>query len=66
MRVDASTGAIANLISASPLGGTERDVLLTVARPEGLFYMVFIAPSQGFDQVRNAFDHMVQSIRFRR
>jgi hypothetical protein len=65
VRVNGSTGAIANLISASPFGGTERDVLLTVARPEGLFYMVFIAPSQGFDQVQNAFDHMVRSIRFR-
>ena len=66
VRVDGSTGAIANLTSASPLGGTERDVLLTVARPEGLFYMVFIAPSQGFDQIQHAFDRMVQSIRFRR
>jgi beta-barrel assembly-enhancing protease len=66
VRVDGSAGSIADLISPSPLGGTERDVLLAVARPEGLFYMVFIAPSQGFDQVQNAFDQMVRSIRFRR
>jgi hypothetical protein len=65
VRVDGSPGAVATLISASPMGGSERDVILTVARPEGLFYMVFIAPNQHFDQVQNAFEQMLQSIRFR-
>jgi hypothetical protein len=65
VQVDGSAGAVATLISASPFGGTERNVILTVARPEGLFYMVFIAPNQHFDQIQSAFERMVQSIRFR-
>jgi hypothetical protein len=35
-----------------------------VQRPEGLFYMVFIAPQQEFSQLQAVFDRMVQSIRF--
>jgi hypothetical protein len=65
VRVDGAPGLVTTLTSASPFGGTERDVLLTVARPEGLFYMVFIAPNQYFDQAQSAFDRMLQSIRFR-
>lgn len=64
-RVSGSPGAIAELVSASPFGGQERSVLLTVARPEGLFYMVFIAPNQHFQQVQGAFGQMVNSVRFR-
>ncbi len=62
---DGSAGAVATLASESPFGGTEKDVILTVARPEGLFYMVFIAPNQDFDQFQGAFDQMMRSIRFR-
>jgi hypothetical protein len=52
------------LDSQSPFGGVERDVLLTVSRPQGVFYMVFIAPDQNFDQFQPAFQRMVDSIRF--
>jgi beta-barrel assembly-enhancing protease len=65
-RVAGSRGAIAEVVSASPFGGAERSVLLTVARPEGLFYMVFIAPDQHFQSVQGAFGEMVNSIQFRR
>jgi hypothetical protein len=65
VNVSGHPGLITELVSASPYGGRERDVLLTVARPEGLFYMVFIAPEQGWRQIEPAFNHMVQSIRFR-
>jgi hypothetical protein len=65
IRVDGSPGAVTTLAGSSPFGGTERDVLVTVMRPEGLFYMVFIAPNQYFDQAQNAFDRMVASLRFR-
>lgn len=65
VRVEGSPGAVAQLIGSSPFGGAEKSVLLTVARPEGLFYMVFIAPDQYFGQAQSAFDEMVRSIRFR-
>ena len=58
-------GLMTELVSASPFGGAERDVLLTVARPEGVFYMVFVAPDRGWAQIQPAFQQMVQSIRFR-
>ena len=65
VQVDGSTGAVAELVSASPFGGREKSVLLTVARPSGLFYMVFIAPESHFGGVQAAFETMVRSIRFR-
>jgi hypothetical protein len=40
-------------------------MLLTVARPEGLFYMVFVAPQNQFSQLGGAFEPIVQSIQFR-
>jgi predicted Zn-dependent protease len=58
-------GQVIGLRSRSPYGGNEVDMLLTVPRPEGLFYMVFIAPEQHWGQVQGAFEQMVQSIRFR-
>jgi hypothetical protein len=63
-RVDGQNALITILSSTSPFGGEEVDALLTVARPEGLFYMVFIAPRQDFDQLQATFDQMVRSIDF--
>lgn len=48
----------------SPFGGTETDLLVTVARPEGLFYLIFISADKDANQTRPMFDHMVQSFRF--
>ncbi len=56
---------IVGLTGASPYGGAERNVLLTVQRPDGLFYMVFVGPEQGFNQLQPAFERMAQSIQFR-
>jgi len=64
VRVANHEGLVTTLQSASPYGGTETDALLTVTTPQGLFYMVFIAPAQQFGQLQNTFDQMVQSIRF--
>jgi hypothetical protein len=60
-----SPGLIVGLTGSSPYGGAERDILLTVQRPDGLFYMVFVGPEQGFQQLQPAFEHMAQSIQFR-
>lgn len=65
VRVDGQQGMITNLTSDSPFGSTERDVLLTVSRPEGLFYLVFVAPENQFGQLQGTFNEMLNSIRFR-
>ena len=52
------------LETGSPYGGAETDALLTVMRPEGLFYMVFIAPQRNFSSLQGAFEQMLNSIRF--
>jgi predicted Zn-dependent protease len=53
------------LNSRSPFGGGEVDVLVTVERPQGLFYMVFIAPKAEFDKVQAVFEDVLRSVRFR-
>jgi hypothetical protein len=64
MRVNGSQGLVTELTSQSPFGGTERDLLVTVARPEGLFYVVFVGPEQNWGQLQGAFDHMLRTLRF--
>jgi hypothetical protein len=41
-------------------------MLLTVPRPEGIFYMVFVAPDNRFDQLSGPFQQMVDSLQFSR
>ncbi len=53
------------LNSRSPFGGGEVDVLVTVERPQGLFYMVFIAPKSQFEKVQPVFEDVLRSVRFR-
>ncbi|MGO9230202.1 MAG: M48 family metallopeptidase [Bryobacteraceae bacterium] len=55
---------ITPLSSDSPFGGAETDMLLTVARPEGLFHLIFISPERNWGEAHLTFEHMVQSIRF--
>jgi len=64
VNVAGNPGLLTNMVSASPYGGTERDVVLTVMRPEGLFYMVFVSPEQSSAQLGDTFNQMLQSIRF--
>ncbi|HTS47108.1 MAG TPA: M48 family metalloprotease [Bryobacteraceae bacterium] len=42
----------------------EVDVLVTVGRPEGLFYVVFVAPESEFDRAQETFEKVLTSIRF--
>lgn len=63
-RVSGSDGLITTMTSTSPYGGEERDELLTIMRPEGLFYMVFVAPSKSFQQLQPTFEAMRTSLRF--
>lgn len=63
-RVGGSQGLVTTLYNQSPLGGREVDLLVTVARPEGLFYMIFIAPEQEFGKLQSVFEQMLRSVRF--
>jgi len=65
-RVDGQPGLLTTLSAASPYGGAETDYLLTVAQPQGLFYMIFVGPRSQFDQLSGVFDQMLRSLRFRR
>ena len=65
IRVGGYTGLSRIFVNDSPAGGRETDWLVTVLRPEGLAYFVFVAPEREFDQYRAAFQQIIQSIRFR-
>jgi len=62
--LDQQPALITALASNSPFGGAETDMLVTVARPEGLFHLIFMAPEKDWNEAHLAFEHMVQSIRF--
>lgn len=65
-RVDNQPAIETTLTSQSPYQGqTEVDRLVTVARAEGLFYLVFIAPSSESNAVGGVLEKMLQSLRFR-
>jgi len=62
--VDKQPALTTQLASSSPFGGNETDMLVTVARPQGLFHLIFISPDREWNQTHLTFDHMVQSIHF--
>jgi beta-barrel assembly-enhancing protease len=66
IQVAGQPALLSTLYSRSPYRGQQQevDVLATVARPEGLFYVVFIAPQSLFDQVQPAFEDILRSVRF--
>jgi Zn-dependent protease with chaperone function len=65
VQVNGSPGLVTTFSARSPQGGVERDVLLTVARPEGIFYMILVGPESSFAQLEPAFQKMLDSIQFR-
>jgi beta-barrel assembly-enhancing protease len=48
----------------SPAGGHESDWLVTVFRPEGLVYIVCVAPEAEYDKFERAFANILDSVRF--
>jgi predicted Zn-dependent protease len=65
-RINGNAGMITMLSSTSPLNGqAESDAVLTVARPEGLFYMVFIAPTSEFQNLESIYNQVIRSVQFR-
>jgi Zn-dependent protease with chaperone function len=65
-RVDNQPAIVTSLTSQSPYQGeTEVDQLVTVARPEGLFYLVFISPASESGAVGGVLENMLRSLKFR-
>ena len=65
MRVDGYPALVTTLNATSPFQGeTEVDQLVTVARPQGLWYLVFISPQSEARDIQPVFDQMLRSIRF--
>jgi peptidase M48-like protein len=58
------SGLITALASNSPFGGNEVDWLVTVMRPQGLFYVVFIAPEKDSERLQDTLQKMLDSLRF--
>lgn len=64
-RVNGQPALITTLQLQWPFAGeTEIDTLITTARPEGLFFVVLIAPQSLGRNMQRAFDAMISSIRF--
>jgi Zn-dependent protease with chaperone function len=64
IRVGGLPALATTLINASALGGNEIDYLVTVLRPEGMIYFVFVAPEKDFAKYERTFGDMTNSIRF--
>jgi predicted Zn-dependent protease len=65
IQVGDAAALLTTLYSSSPYSGErEVDALVTVTRPEGLFYIVFIAPQSEFDRIQTAFEEILRSVRF--
>ena len=65
IRVDRRPAYSLLLENPSPIQGEkERDWLVTVRRPKGLFYAIFVAPQEGFPAYRPTFEVMLGSIQF--
>jgi len=65
IRVDGQRALSTELSNDSPLGGRETDWLVTVERPEGLLFFVFVAPDGDFQSYNHTFRVMLDSVRFR-
>jgi len=66
LRIDGERALSTDLSNDSPLGGRETDWLVTVQRPEGLLFFVFVAPDGDFQSYNHTFRVMLDSVRFRR
>jgi len=64
LRVNGAPALLTVLSGGSPFGGPETNWLVTVARPEGLFYLVFVAPEYDFRNLEGTFNRMLSSLEF--
>jgi len=64
VRVGGQTALSMTFSNDSPAGGRETDWLVTMRRPEGLAYFIFVAPEQEFGDYQRTFQQIVNSIDF--
>ncbi|MBN2338167.1 MAG: M48 family metalloprotease [Acidobacteria bacterium] len=64
IRVGGQVALSMEFVNGSPSGGQETDWLVTLVRPEGLVYFIFVAPEEEYASYRNMFQRIVQSVRF--
>lgn len=64
VNVGRDRGLVTTLYNQSPLGGREVNMLVTVDRPEGLFYIVFIGPEKDFRTLQPVYEQMLRTVRF--
>jgi hypothetical protein len=65
-RIGGQPALATTLVNLSPAGGNEIDYLVTILRPEGMFYFVFVAPEKEYATYASTFREMTDSIRFAR
>jgi hypothetical protein len=65
MRLAGAPALSAYLLNDSPKGGRELIWLVTSLRPDGLLYLVCVAPQKEYDQYDPAFQSVVRSLKFR-
>jgi len=66
MQVDGADAVSAYFTNGSPVGGNERDWLVTIERPEGLLFFICVAPENEFYSYDATFQNLINSVRFRR
>lgn len=64
LRVDGVPALMTSLLNGSPSGGVENDALLTVMRPDGVFYVLFAAPHPEFVRLESVFQQILASLHF--
>jgi hypothetical protein len=65
-QVSGRPALLTRVVGRSPYGGREMNHLLTVAQPDGVFYMVFVTPEKAAGQLQGTFEAMLSSIQFAR
>ena len=64
VRVNGQPGLSTYLDNESPGGGPETDWLITVLRPEGLVYLLCVAPQKDYNKYDDTFSAILDSVRF--
>jgi hypothetical protein len=57
-------GLSTHLMNDSPAGGKEIDWLVTVARPQGVVYFMFVAPQTSWKEYEGTFSAILDTVRF--
>ena len=64
IRLDGSEGLLSTLQSRLPSGEPQTNILVTINRSQGLFYVLCMAPQRNFQQLAGSFQQVLNSIHF--